>query len=298
MYNLLECVMPVLDPVVLEQQPRKDLTIDQKWTRYSAEEHGIWNHLYRRQMKVLKNRAAPEFFRGLKLLNLHEERIPDFRRLNDKLEKLTGWTVVTVPGLIPAKEFYEHLANRRFVAGRFIRDGHKLDYLPEPDIFHDVFGHVPLLTQPAFADYMHAYGLGGIRSLDFDAIENMARLYWYTVEFGLINTPDGHRIYGAGIVSSRAESIFSLESDSPNRVHFSLERVMRTDYRIDDFQKTYFVIDSYEELMEATYVDFAPLYEVLPTRSDVPDSVVVDGDRVYHQGSQRHGARERQAAIA
>lgn len=280
--------MPVNDPVVAEQTPAADFTIDQMWERYSAEEHGIWTTLYERQMSVLKGRAAPEHFRGLEMLNLNEGGIPDFRRVNEKLEKLTGWTVVTVPGLIPEKEFYEHLANRRFVSGRFIRDGEKLDYLPEPDIFHDVFGHVPLLTQPVFADYMQAYGQGGLRSLEFDTIKNMARLYWYTVEFGLINTPEGRRIYGAGIVSSKSESIFALEARSPNRIHFDLERIMRTDYRYDDFQQTYFVIDSYDELMEATYADFAPLYERLPDLPEYKASDVAEGDQVYNRGSQEY----------
>lgn len=283
--------MPVQDPVVAEQTPAEDMTIDQKWDRYSSEEHAIWTKLYKRQMEVLKGRAADEHFKGLELLNLNEGGIPDFRRVNEKLEKLTGWTVVTVPGLIGEKEFYDHLANRRFVSGRFIRDGHKLDYLPEPDIFHDVFGHVPLLTQPVFADYMQAYGKGGLRSLEFDTITNMARLYWYTVEFGLINTPEGRRIYGAGIVSSKAESIFSLEAQSPNRIHFDLERVMRTDYRYDDFQQTYFVIDSYDELMEATYQDFAPLYERLPNLSEYKPSDVTEGDKVYSRGSQEYAMK-------
>lgn len=280
--------MPVIDPVVTEQTPADDLTIDQKWERYSTEEHSIWTTLYKRQMKILQGRAAPEHFRGLELLNLNEGGIPDFRRVNEKLEKLTGWTVVTVPGLIPERDFYEHLANRRFVSGRFIRDAHKLDYLPEPDIFHDVFGHVPLLTQPVFADYMEAYGKGGLRSLEFDTIKNMARLYWYTVEFGLINTPEGRRIYGAGIVSSKAESIFCLEARSPNRIHFDLERIMRTDYRYDDFQQSYFVIDSYDELMEATYADFGPLYERLPDLAEYAPSDIVEGDKVYSRGSQEY----------
>ncbi|MEA1941541.1 MAG: phenylalanine 4-monooxygenase [Pseudomonadota bacterium] len=280
--------MPVNDPIVAEQTPAADFTIDQKWDRYTREEHAIWSTLYERQMKVLKGRAAPEHFRGLDLLNLNEGGIPDFRRVNEKLEKLTGWTVVTVPGLIPEKDFYEHLANRRFVSGRFIRDGEKLDYLPEPDIFHDVFGHVPLLTQPVFADYMQAYGEGGLRSLEFDAIKHMARLYWYTVEFGLINTPEGRRIYGAGIVSSSAESVFCLEARSPNRIHFDLERIMRTDYRYDDFQQTYFVIDSYDELMEATYRDFAPIYEKLPQMDELSPADTIESDRVYTKGTQEY----------
>lgn len=280
--------MPVNDPVVTAQTPAEDLTIDQKWELYSREEHAIWTTLYQRQMKVLKGRAAPEHFAGLELLNLNEGGIPDFRRINEKLEKLTGWTVVTVPGLIPEREFYEHLANRRFVSGRFIRDANTLDYLPEPDIFHDVFGHVPLLTQPVFADYMQAYGKGGLRSLEFDTIKNMARLYWYTVEFGLINTPEGRRIYGAGIVSSKSESIFCLDARSPNRIHFDLERIMRTDYRYDDFQQTYFVIDSYDELMEATYADFAPIYERLPSLPEFKPSDITPDDTIYSKGTQEY----------
>tara|TARA_R110002096_G_scaffold36434_10_gene101786 strand:+ start:2868 stop:3749 length:882 start_codon:yes stop_codon:yes gene_type:complete len=280
--------MPVQDPVVAEQTPAADFSIDQKWDLYTPEEHAVWTTLYERQMGMLQGYACKEHLKGLELLNLNDGGIPDFRRINDKLEKLTGWTVITVPGLIPEKEFYEHLANRRFVSGRFIRDAEKLDYLPEPDIFHDVFGHVPLLTQPVFADYMEAYGKGGLRSLEFDAIKNMARLYWYTVEFGLINTPEGRRIYGAGIVSSKAESEFSLNARSPNRIHFDLERIMRTDYRYDDFQQTYFVIDSFEELMEATYADFKPLYEKLPGLAEYKPREIVDGDKVYSEGTQEY----------
>ncbi|MEO1040311.1 MAG: phenylalanine 4-monooxygenase [Pseudomonadota bacterium] len=281
--------MPVNDPVVAEQTPAADHTIDQCWERYSDEEHGVWNALYDRQIRVLKGRAADEHFKGLELLDLNQGGIPDFRRMNEKLEKLTGWTVVPVHGLIPNDVFFEHLANRRFVSGRFIRDADKLDYLPEPDIFHDVFGHVPLLTQPVFADYMQAYGRGGYKAIQHDMIEHLTRLYWYTVEFGLISTDDGMRIYGAGIVSSESESRFSLEARSPNRLHFDLERIMRTDYRYDDFQQTYFVINSYDELMEATAgVDFNPIYERLKGQPDHLASDVLRTDTVYHRGSQEY----------
>ena len=283
--------MPVNDPVVAEQTPAEDHTIDQCWERYTPEEHGVWTTLYERQMKVLKGRAADEHFEGLKLLNLNDGGIPDFRRMNEKLAALTGWTVVPVHGLIPNDVFFNHLANRRFPSGRFIRDAHKLDYLPEPDIFHDVFGHVPLLTQPVFADYMQAYGEGGYKAIRHDMIEHLTRLYWYTVEFGLISTEDGLRIYGAGIVSSQSESIFALEGRSPNRIHFDLERIMRTDYRYDDFQQTYFVIDSYDELMEATAgVDFDPIYERLKSRPDHKASDVLKTDRVYHEGTQEYAS--------
>lgn len=281
--------MPVNDPVVAEQTPAEDHTIDQCWDRYTEEEHQVWTTLYERQMKVLKGRAAPEHFKGLELLNLNDGGIPNFDRINEKLHKLTGWQVVAVHGLIPNDVFFDHLANRRFVAGRFIRDADKLDYLPEPDIFHDVFGHVPLLTLPAFADYMQAYGQGGAKAMKHDTIENLTRLYWYTVEFGLINTPEGRRIYGAGIVSSQSESRFCLEGRSPNRIHFDLERIMRTDYRYDDFQQTYFVIDSYEELMESTAnVDFTPIYERIKDLPDIPAHKVLPTDKVYHEGTQEY----------
>ncbi len=281
--------MPVKDPVVERQTPRDDHTIDQCWEEYSTEEHGVWRTLYDRQMKVLQGRAAQEHFKGLELLGMDRDGIPDFERMNEKLMKLTGWRVVPVHGLIPNREFFEHLANRRFVAGRFIRDADKLDYLPEPDIFHDVFGHVPLLTQPVFADYMQAYGEGGFKAMKHDMIDHLTRLYWYTVEFGLINTDEGLRIYGAGIVSSQSESRFALEGRSPNRIHFDLERIMRTDYRYDDFQQTYFVIDSYDELMQATAdVDFDPVYARLKGQPDIAAHEIIPGDKVYTAGSQEY----------
>src|SRR5262252_269280 len=241
---------------------RPDYTIDQHWDRYSAAEHGVWRVLFQRQAAILPGRACDEFLTGLRKLNLVSDQIPDFQRMSDGLEKLTGWRVVAVPSLVPDDIFFDHLANRRFPAGQFIRAQNQLDYLEEPDVFHDVFGHVPMLAHPVFADYMQAYGKGGQRALsEFGALKNLARLYWYTVEFGLIAKPEGLRIYGSGIVSSRAESIYSAESPSPNRIRFDLERVMRTDYRIDDFQETYFVIRSYDELFRATVdTDFAPLY--------------------------------------
>ena len=159
----------------------------------------------------------------------------------------TGWRVVAVPGLVPDDVFFEHLAHRRFVAGRFIRKPEQLDYLQEPDVFHDLFGHVPLLSDPVFADYMQAYGLGGLKALRLNALEKLARLYWYTVEFGLIAEPGGLRLYGAGILSSFGESQFALDDPSPHRIKFDLMRVMRTRYRIDDYQQNYFVIDNFEE---------------------------------------------------
>ena len=266
-----------------------DYVIDQNWKGYTADEHAVWDFLYRRQVELLKDRAAPVMLRGLETLNLNRGGIPNFAEINVELKKLTGFSVVAVPGLVPDEVFFNHLANRRFPAGQFIRGRHQLDYLQEPDIFHDVFGHVPLLTDPVFADYMEAYGKGGLRAMKFGRLKNLAALYWYTVEFGLIETPQGVRIYGAGISSSKDESIFSLEDASPNRLRFDLERVMRTEYRIDDFQQTYFVIRSFDELFRATVdTDFAPLYARLADSVSYKPETVLATDGVIHRGTQAY----------
>ena len=269
-----------------------DGTIDQGWKDYSVEQHGTWDILYDRMMQVLPNRAAPEFLAGLEALDLHRGGIPNFEDISDELEKLTGWRVVAVPGLVPDEVFFEHLANRRFPAGNFIRERDQLNYIQEPDVFHDVFGHVPMLTNPVFADYMEAYGKGGLRSLGFSSLKNLAALYWYTVEFGLIQTDAGLRIYGAGIVSSSAESVFALEDPSPNRIGFDLVRLMRTDYRIDDFQQSYFVIDSYEQLFHATVdTDFAPIYRKLSGKFDLRPDDIIPSDTIFTSGTQAYAKR-------
>ncbi|KQZ34039.1 phenylalanine 4-monooxygenase [Caulobacter sp. Root1472] len=265
-----------------------DWTIDQGWENYSQAEHDVWITLYERQAALLPGRACDEFLRGLDALDLHRSGIPDFRRINDELQRLTGWSVVAVPGLVPDDVFFDHLANRRFPAGQFIRRPDQLDYLQEPDIFHDVFGHVPMLTDPVFANYMQAYGRGGQRALGLGRLANLARLYWYTVEFGLMETPQGLRIYGAGIVSSRTESIFALDDPSPNRIGFELERVMRTPYRIDDFQQVYFVIPSIQTLQAVTLRDFGPLYDRLAGASDLGIAEITIADRVITAGTQAY----------
>ena len=277
-----------------------DWTIDQGWDRYGDAEHQVWISLYERQTALLPGRACDPFLRGLDSLDLHRAGIPDFARINEELRRLTGWTVVAVPGLVPDAVFFDHLANRRFPAGQFIRRPDQLDYLQEPDIFHDVFGHVPMLTDPVFADYMQAYGKGGQRALGFGRLQNLARLYWYTVEFGLMESPQGLRIYGAGIVSSRAESIFALDDPSPNRLGFDLERVMRTPYRIDDFQQVYFVVPALQILLDVTVeTDFAPLYARLETAQDIPIAAIEPADRVFTRGTQAYakaGGRTGKAA--
>ena len=271
---------------------RDDWTIDQGWNSYTQAEHDVWITLYERQAALLPGRACDAFLNGLDALDLHDAGIPDFARVNRELERLTGWTVVAVPGLVPDAVFFDHLANRRFPAGRFIRRRDQLDYLQEPDVFHDVFGHVPMLTDPVFADYMQAYGRGGLRALGLGRLHNLARLYWYTVEFGLLDSPEGLRIFGAGIVSSHAESIFALEDPSPHRLAFDLERVMRTPYRIDDFQQVYFVAPSLQALLDATLQDFAPIYARLASAADLELATVLPEDRVFTWGSQARAGRQ------
>jgi phenylalanine-4-hydroxylase len=268
-----------------------DWTISQNWRAYTQVEHDTWDTLYARQMKILPGRACEAFLKGLQALDLNTGGIPDFALMNPKLKALTGWTVVCVPGLVPDDVFFDHLANRRFPSGQFIRKPDQLDYLQEPDIFHDVFGHVPMLTDPTFADYMQAYGKGGQRAQGLGMLKNLARLYWYTVEFGLLEDTDGLRIYGAGIVSSASESVFALEDPSPNRIAFDLERIMRTDYRIDDFQQVYFVVPSIEALNDATYEDFGPIYERLKGKASIAVDAIEPYDRVITRGTQAYAAK-------
>ena len=261
--------------------------IEQPWDGYSATDHQTWSTLFRRQRELLVGRAAKEFVENQERFGMSADAIPKFSDLNRVLKDSTGWELIAVEGLLPELTFFEHLAARRFPVTWWIRKPEQLDYLSEPDLFHDLFGHVPLLLNPVFADYMQAYGAGGVKAAAIapEALVNLTRLYWYTVEFGLINTPEGLRIYGAGIVSSKGESIYSLDSAAPNRIGFDLERVMRTRYRIDTYQKTYFVIDSYEQLMEATRPDFTPLYARLADQASVPAGTVLDSDTVFQRGS-------------
>ena len=264
---------------------RPDYTIDQDWSSYSAAEHDRWDRLFKRSRAILHDRACDEFLAMMHALKLSESGIPDMERLSDRLEKLTGWRVVPVAELVPDEVFFNHLANRRFPAGAFIRSEPEMDYLEEPDVFHDVFGHVPLLANPVYANFMQAYGKGGQRAISLGRLTNLARLYWYTVEFGLIRTAAGLRIFGAGIMSSTTESVFALESDSPHRIGFDLERVMRTKYLIDDFQQTYFVIESFEKLLDDCYQDFAPIYQRIGAAIDIEADEVLDGDDVVTRGT-------------
>ena len=261
--------------------------VEQPWNDYSADDHAVWAQLFRRQREILPGRACREFLDAQDAMGMSAGAIPKFSELNDVLAAATGWQLIGVDGLLPELAFFDHLAHRRFPVTWWIRRPDQLDYIAEPDLFHDLFGHVPLLMNPVFADYMEAYGRGGVKAhgIGEDALVNLTRLYWYTVEFGLIRQKDGLRIYGSGIVSSKGESIHCLESDAPNRLRFDLQRVMRTRYRIDTYQKTYFVIDSFEQLMRATDPDFRPIYDTLARQGSDAAGDVLDSDAVFNRGT-------------
>lgn len=261
--------------------------VEQPWSSYSAADHSTWATLFRRQREILEGRASREFIDNQQRFGMTPEAIPRFEELNEVLAKSTGWQLIGVEGLLPELTFFDHLAHRRFPVTWWIRKPEQIDYIAEPDMFHDLFGHVPLLLNPVFADYMQAYGRGGVKAhgISADALANLTRLYWYTVEFGLIREDAGLRIYGSGIVSSKGESIHCLESSAPNRIGFDLARIMRTRYRIDSYQKSYFVIDSFDQLIEATLPDFTPLYAQLAGHASIPAGDIVEGDNVYQRGS-------------
>ena len=292
--------MPDLSPSPTSHSPTHgrlpDWTIDQGWPSYTPQEHATWKRLFQRQTQLLPGRACDEFVQGMRDLPISADQIPNFHALSDVLMQRTGWHVVAVPGLVPDEVFFNHLANRRFPAGNFIRKPHELDYLKEPDVFHDVFGHVPMLMNPAIADYIQAYGVGGLRAQKLGVLDRLARVYWYTVEFGLVQQKDGLRIYGAGIASSASESVFALNDASPNRVRFNLQRVMRTNYRIDDFQETYFVLNDLDELLELASIDFRPLYDQVKGQPDIAPGQIVGEDVMLTRGTGHYHRDKRSAA--
>ncbi len=238
---------------------RDNYTCDQDYASYTEVDHDTYRRLYARQASLLPGRACDAFIQALPALGA-SERIPRFDDINQRLMKATGWQVVGVPGLIPEVPFFTLLSQRRFPVTDWIRRPEEFDYIVEPDVFHDLFGHVPLLFDPVFADHMQAYGLGGLKAHRLDACEMLSRLYWYTIEFGLLRQAEGVRAYGAGILSSPGELQHAVQSPLPQRLPLDIERVMRTRYRIDSYQATYFVIDSFRELFDKTAPDFTPLY--------------------------------------
>ena len=282
-----------VEPVVYgasERPPRgdysralADYTCPQNWASYTDADHDTYRRLYERQTALLPGLACDAFIEALPSLGVRD-RIPRFEEINERLKPATGWEIVAVPGLIPERPFFDLLAHRRFPVTDWIRTPEEFDYIVEPDVFHDLFGHVPLLFNPVFADYVQRYGAGGLKAHDLGAGELLSRLYWYTIEFGLMRQPDGLRAYGAGILSSSSELRHSVTSPVPQRVKLDLLRCMRTRYKIDDFQATYFVIDSFEQLFDMTAPDFAPLYaavrslgELSADESSASDSLITLG---------------------
>lgn len=259
---------------------RADYTCEQDYGRYAATDHETYRRLYARQVQQLPGLACDEFIAAVQQLGA-PDRIPRFDDISARLLKASGWQIVGVPGLIPEEAFFALLAARKFPVTDWIRSPAEFDYVVEPDVFHDLFGHVPLLFNPAFAEYMQAYGAGGLKASRLDACELLARLYWYTVEFGLIATPAGLRAYGAGILSSAGELRHSVNSAEPKRVAFSLQRLMRTRYRIDSYQASYFVIESFDELFAATAPDFTPIYRAVRQLPAIDAGAVLAGERSY-----------------
>ncbi|MFW2349100.1 phenylalanine 4-monooxygenase [Qipengyuania sp.] len=290
--------LPELDEAVFTAPLKKPAHVGHDWlepkqAEYSSEDDAIWNDLFARQMGVLPGRAATAFMAGLDKLNLDRGGVPEFGKLSEDLDALTGWSVVPVPMLIPDHVFFWHLANRRFPAGNFIRTRETFDYIQEPDVFHDVFGHVPMLTDPVYADYMQEYGRAGWKAMRYNRLKALGSLYWYTVEFGLLQEAPGDvRAYGAGILSGPTEVVYAVEAESPNRIMLNVDRVMRTDYVISDLQPTYFVIESFEDLYRQTVErDFDKLYRNLGPGFTYANTAVIDVDYVVNRGTLEYTLR-------
>ncbi len=271
---------------ILSAQTVEECIIEQRWDEYSITDHSTWNTLYTRQLNLLQDHVCEEYLQGLEILHLTPENIPNFQEMNRFLRAATGWEVVPVPGLIASVPFFTMLSNKQFPAGTFIRKPEQLDYLEEPDIFHDVFGHIPLLTNPSYADYMQAYGRAGLTALNHRGIKFLARLNWYTIEFGLIKKNGGFKIYGAGIISSYGETNYVIHNASSHFIEFDVERVLRTGYYIDDFQSTYFTIDSFKGLFEQMEkCQLLPMYSTLREKPTLTPFHPIEGDIVLRQGT-------------
>lgn len=268
-----------------------DYTVAQDWLAYSPGMHDRWRRLYTRQSALAARYAARQFLSGLTCLDCADE-IPCFDDVNCVLQSTTGWRLVAVPGFIPDKAFFAHLAERRFPVTYWLREERELDYLVEPDVFHDFFGHVPMLLDPAYADFMAAYGRAGDRAMAMGALDMLARLYWYTVEFGLIDEGAGLRAFGAGIVSSAGETVYSVENPDVLRLRFDPLRIMRTAYHIDTFQSCYFVLGSLGQLVsELVALDFGPIYAQWRDCPPLPADRVQPGDRLYKPALATEHAR-------
>jgi phenylalanine-4-hydroxylase len=254
-----------------------DYIVQQNWADYTEEEHALWRKLYKRQAELLPGRACDEFIDSLNALDA-ADGIPNFESTSEALLKATGWRIVAVPGLIPELAFFTHLANRRFPVTVWLRKPEEFDYIVEPDVFHDYFGHVPLLFNPIFADHIQEYGKGGLKAMKLGGLDQLARLYWYTIEFGLIQSPNGLRVYGAGILSSGGEIKHCLEASASRHISLDIERCMRTLYKIDSYQETYFVIRDFKQLFDDTAPDFTPIYQRIKQQDALPANSLLEGE--------------------
>jgi phenylalanine-4-hydroxylase len=271
-----------------------DYTLSQNYDSYTDDDHAVWHALYERQLALLPQYAAPEFIEGVRLVGMSTDSIPSLGTASAALKRLTGWQLVGVPGLIPETDFFAHLAERRFPVTVWMRRRDEMDYLVEPDLFHDFFGHVPLLAHPVFANYVQAYGALGARAKSPGALKMLARLYWYTVEFGLMATHRGLRAFGAGILSSSGETVYALRAREPNRIAFDLTRVIRTDYLIDAYQQTYFVLDDFEQLFDSVLgADFEHLFAEWGDTPGFAANAFFPEDRGVETAARRVSARPR-----
>lgn len=265
-----------------------DYTVGQDWQAYTPQMHERWRRLHARQAALVERYACRSFREGLARLDC-AAGIPRFEDANTLLGPATGWALVAVPGFIPDAVFFNHLAHRRFPVTRWLREEHELDYLVEPDVFHDFFGHVPMLLDPAIADFLELYGKAGARAMEMGALEMLARIYWYTIEFGLVYEAGALKVFGAGIMSSASETVFSIENPDVLRLPFDPVRIMRTGYMIDSFQKTYFVLDSLSQLIgELVGLDFGPVYAAWRDTAPIPAGERLPGEAAHAIPEQEH----------
>jgi len=259
-----------------------DWTMPQNWQLFTAQQHETWRTLFDRQSAALEGYACRSFLDGLDILRRLKPGVPDFAELNALLQPASGWEVVAVPGWIPNTPFFEHLANKRFPAANFVRPPEQIAYSEEPDMFHDIFGHVPMLTDPAFSDFLVAYGEAGLRAEKLGASDFLGRLWLYTVEFGLVVEDHELRAFGGGLMSSFAETLSALTSPEPKRIWLDIERVMRTRYNFDEFQRIYFVVAGFDDLLRATEeTDFGSIYRRIAAEPPLEPEDGYPGDLPY-----------------
>ena len=257
-------------------------TMPQNWRAFTAQQHATWRTLFDQQSAALDGYACRSFLDGLDILRQLKPGVPDFAELNALLKPASGWEVVAVPGWIPNEPFFEHLANKRFPAANFVRPPEQIAYSEEPDMFHDIFGHIPMLINPAFSDFLVAYGEAGLRAEKLGASDYLGRLWLYTVEFGLVVEDGELRAFGGGLMSSFAETLSALTAPEPQRIWLDIERVMRTRYNFDEFQQTYFVVAGFRDLLRATEeTDFASIYRKIDGEPALEPGDAWRGDVAY-----------------